>query len=342
MRLKVLLILFFFSTAAQAQDYFVARATKDNQDDYMLFYDMNEKFIPVEFSFSEEENTRDLLLYYAFQNKSKGNLTLDIYGNIIPISQRKFIYNIPINDTFIKSGNYRLVFRLQKNNEMVQEKDLYFQTLREPNNFFKGRSVAHSLIQKKVTHSVSDIDVSKTFVDKYSLADIKRNINALTPIADKAEQGALEGITLGKNEEELKRFFYNFWYARNPQNPEAEWKAYADKLNYVSRKFGYGTLKGYQTDRGMLYLKFGPPNREVRASSERGTKPYEVWFYAELDKFTNLNILFVQQGALTNERVLTHSSDPNFFFNPNWAAQLFTDISEQYNKNSHRVYEFFK
>ena len=174
------------------------------------------------------------------------------------------------------------------------------------------------------------------------LQRIKLNIDASSVLADKAEQGALDGLTKSDNLEELQRFFYNFWYTRNPQNPEAEWKAYAEKLNYVADKYGYGALKGYQTDKGRLYLRYGPPNREVRASSERGTRPYEIWFYNELDKHTNLNILFVQMSSLANERVLLHSSDPEFYFNPYWASQLFTESTEQYNTNSHRVYDFFK
>lgn len=342
MRLKVVLILFLFCNSAQAQEYFIVRAEKDSLDGMMSFYDDDENHIPVMFSFVPEVAPKDLLLYYAFQSKSKGNLTLDIYGDLIPFSKNNFTFNIPINDTFIKSGNYRLVFRLQKDDALVQEQDIHFQTLRKPNNYFKPLRKTQSLVRKKVVHSYTNIDVNKTFVSRYDLKTIKRNVDALTPVAEAAEQGALNGLTLNDNLEELQRFFYNFWYSRNPQNPEAEWKAYADKLNYASRKYGYGALKGYQTDRGQLYLKFGPPNREIRASNERGTKPYEVWFYAELDKFTNLNILFVQLGSLTNERIMTHSSNPSFFFNPYWASQLFTEPSEQFNKNSHRVYEFFE
>lgn len=342
MRLKVVLILFFISSSAQAQDYFIVRAAKDSLDGFMTFYDTKENEVPVMLSFTPDLQLATFSLSYSIQQKSKGNRSLDIYSGEIPLDKANFNYAIPINDTFIKSGNYRVVFRLSKKETIVQEQDIYFQTLRTPNNYYKAKRKVNKLIQNRVIHSYSDIDLDQTFVAGYNLKRIKMNINALMPIAERSEQGALEGITQNDNLEEQKRFFYNFWYSRNPQNPEAEWKAYATKLNYASRKYGYGSLKGYQTDKGMLYLKFGPPNREIRASNEKGTKPYEVWFYAELDRYTNLNILFVQQGSLTNERVMTHSSDPNFFFNPYWASQLFTDPSEQLNRNSHRVYEFFK
>ena len=337
------LLLIFLSGSARAQEYFVVRAVKDSADGFMTFYDVEEKEIPVMFSFSPQIKPSEYKLAFAIQNKNIANRTLDIYGGIIPFEKLNFDYSVPINDTFINSGNYQLTLRLFNSNMLVEEQSIDFQTLRAPNNYYNPNPTkSRNLISNKVTHSISNIDVSKTFTSRYDLSTIKKNVLALRPIAEQAEKGALETITQDDNLENLQRFFYNFWYSRNPQNPEAEWKAYADKLNYVSRKYGYGTLKGYQTDRGLLFLKFGPPNREIRASSERGTKPYEVWFYNELDKFTNLNILFVQQGSLTNERVLTHSSDPNFFFNPSWAQQLFTDPAEQLNKNSHRVYEFFK
>lgn len=288
----------------------------------------------------------DYTLSYALQIKSLADNQLDLYGDTIQLLQHNFDAIIPINDTFITSGNYRLVFRLMKRTEnaLAEEKEILFQTLRKPNDYYQaGKKRPSLLVTNKVIHSVSNIDVSKTFVARYDeVSVIKRNIYALGPIAEKAEEGALESISKNDHLEELQRFFYNFWYARNPNNPEAAWLAYADKLNYVAKKYAFGALKGYQSDMGILYLKYGPPDQEVKASNERGTRPYEIWFYRELDKFTNLNILFAQITSQPNERVILHSTSPDFFFNPGWESQLFTDPSEINNRNSHRVYDFFK
>ncbi len=320
------------------------RASKDSLDGFMPFYDTDETSIPVMISIDPELATENHIIEYAFQNKSLSSSMLDIYNKIISIPTSTFDYKVPINDTLIRSGNYKLVLRLKEkgSQKLLQEKDFHFQTLRAPNTYYSPIRKKGPLISKRIKESSSNIDLSTTFVNRYDLRRIQQNINALVPIAEIPEQGAMNGIINSTNLDELRRFFYNFWYSRNPENPEAEWKRYAEKLNYCSRKFSYGSFKGYETDMGRIYLRYGPPNRTIKASNERGTKPYEVWFYSELDKHTNLNILFSQIGTLANERNILHSSDPSFYFNPNWASQLFTDPSERFNTNSHRVYDFFE
>jgi len=338
--------MFLSSGFTHAQHSFIVRAAKDSLDGFMPFYDTDENDIPLLISFDPTVALAEHHFTYAIQQKSTLDQQLDIYGDTILLAGHNFDYQIPINDTFIKSGNYRLVFRLiqPSKNALVEEKEILIQTLRKPNTYYRANKRSPSLlVSNKVIHSVSNIDVSKTFVARYDNVDfIKRNIYALGPIAEKAEEGALESISKNDNLEELQRFFYNFWYARNPNNPEAAWQLYVEKLNFVAKKYAFGALKGYQTDMGILYLKYGPPDQEVKASNERGTRPYEIWFYRELDKFTNLNILFAQITSQPNERVILHSTSPDFFFNPGWESQLFTDPSEINNRNSHRVYDFFK
>ncbi len=351
MRPKIIFIFFLFvlpcfgAVAVRAQNYFIVRANKDSLDGFMPFYDTDATQVKGMISFVPELKLSDHSLNYGFQVKSNKDDRKDIIGDTLALVNHNFDFAIPINDTFIKSGNYRLVFRLvdKISNEIKQEQDFNFQTLRTPSDFYQAEKRAYSpLVNNKIFVPGATIDVSKTFVSKYDLKAIKRNIYALAPIAEKPEQTAAVGILAEDNLEQMQLFFYNFWSARNAQNPEAQWRDYAEKLNYTSRKYSYGVLKGYQTDRGRLYLKYGPPSREIKASSERGARPYELWFYNELDKWVNLSILFVQLGALPNERVMLHSTDPSFLNNPAWASQLFTEISEMNNKNAHRVYEFFK
>lgn len=343
MRLKILFIFLLFHGVCSAQNLIAVRQYKDSADGFMPFYDTDEKQIPVMVSLAANVDTSNYDLFYAIKRQST-NSTLAIYDKEILFTKNNFDVNIPINDTLINSGNYNLVFILTSSTgQLIQEVVSPFQTLRNKNSYYQLEALKNrSLLSSKIAESARNVDLKKTFVNKYDLKRIRANILSLSPVSERTEQSVLNSLVASEELENLQRFFYNFWYARNPQNPEAEWKLYAEKLNYCARNYGYGTYKGYQTDMGRLYLRYGPPNRKLTASSERGTRPYEVWFYSELDQFTNLNILFAQLGSQGNERVLMHSNIPAFFFNPHWAQQLFTDPQEQYNKNSHRVYEFFK
>jgi len=340
----IILLFAALACSAQTSDYFIMRASKDSLDGYMTFYDTQEKNINVLLSIDPSLSIANHIFEYGFQPKGKLTTDQDLYNQIINIPSETFEYAVPINDTFIKSGNYTLLFRLKtkENQKLLQEKKINFQTLRKPNTYYQHQAKKNLLITQRVKSKKIQIDISKTFVNKYDADRLKKNIFALAPIAEKAELGALSGITKSNKVNELRQYFYNFWQNRNPEDPKAAWLEYAEKLNYCSRKYAYGAFKGYQTDMGRIFLRFGAPNRIVKATNERGARSYEIWFYTEMDQFTNISILFSQIGTMANERVMLHSDEPSFYFNPNWASQLFIDPQERFNTTSHRVYDFFK
>ncbi len=103
-------------------------------------------------------------------------------------------------------------------------------------------------------------------------------------------------------EDEQLAFIEQFWSTRdpNPQTAENEFKdEYYRRIAYANDYFHEGKA-GWRTDRGMLYIKFGPPDRrqtnptggrvfrtprEVQASDSMSTEmamtalPFEVWEY---------------------------------------------------------------
>ena len=44
------------------------------------------------------------------------------------------------------------------------------------------------------------------------------------------------------------------------------------------------TTEGWRTDRGRIYIKFGPPDDIERYPFEMGTYPFEIWRYYSLRK----------------------------------------------------------
>ncbi len=344
MKIKVLLILFLFTSllsfGQKSKKVFTAKVIKDLPQGSLPFYDTDESFVDVLVSFKKDIDTSKHKLVYGMQEKSNLPNKPDIYFGLLssfPYPQAQV--RIPINDTFLRSGNYSINFRLYNIDEqLISEEKVVFQTLRKKNNFFKTQELA----QDSLYDNPLNIDISKTFVAKYDFERLRKNILALNPICNKTQAGAMQQLMRDQNIEYLQRFFFNFWKEKNPLHPEEEWKAYAEKLNYVAKKYGSGAYPGYKTDRGRVYLQYGPPNRSINASNERGTRPYEVWFYSNISNYTNVSILFVQVSARANDRVILHASNPNFYNNPNWQQQLFTDPDEIGNMVGHKLYDFFK
>jgi GWxTD domain-containing protein len=100
------------------------------------------------------------------------------------------------------------------------------------------------------------------------------------------------------NEEEREKFIEAFWDRRNP-NPDSEDNEFKDehyrRIEYANEHFPAG-MPGWMTDRGRIYIVFGPPD-EIEShpsggsyqrpieegGGETSTYPFEDWRYRHID-----------------------------------------------------------
>lgn len=104
-------------------------------------------------------------------------------------------------------------------------------------------------------------------------------------------------------EEEKKNLFVQFWQKRDPtpNTPENElMNEYYKRVNYANAHFT-GFLEGWRTDMGMVFILFGPPSDIERHPYELSTKPYEVWYYYEI----NRTFVFVDETGFGDYRLVT-------------------------------------
>jgi GWxTD domain-containing protein len=100
------------------------------------------------------------------------------------------------------------------------------------------------------------------------------------------------------NDEEREKFIESFWDRRNP-NPDSEDNEFKDehyrRIEYANEHFAAG-VPGWRTDRGRIYIVFGPPDEieshpsggtYQRPTEEGGgetqTYPFEDWRYRHID-----------------------------------------------------------
>lgn len=83
-------------------------------------------------------------------------------------------------------------------------------------------------------------------------------------------------------DEKSKRFLA-FWQRHNPNPGSARnemMEEYYRRVDYANKNFTT-YLDGWRSDRGMIYIIFGPPTNIDRHPFESDTRPYEVWTYVE-------------------------------------------------------------
>jgi GWxTD domain-containing protein len=99
------------------------------------------------------------------------------------------------------------------------------------------------------------------------------------------------------NEEGRRLYLKKFWEKHN-------YHEIAKRYEYADRNFGEGYLAGSKTDRGRIYIKYGPPD-EIENKQFEEAKPYEYWQY-----YNGLEFIFVDIRG-TQEYTLVWTNAPN-------------------------------
>lgn len=162
------------------------------------------------------------------------------------------------------------------------------------------------------------MDISNTFAGAFTDRDsLAEHIHSMRPIADPLERKIIDDRWKDKDMDLMKRFFYSFW-ANRSADPEQAWRAYREEVIKVNKLFACRNRKGYETDRGYIYLKYGAPNTMMDRLNETGTLPYSIWHYYRVGRYSDRRFVFYLPDLVTNCFELLHSEMPGEIQNPQW------------------------
>ncbi len=226
-----------------------------------------------------------------------------------------------LNIESLPSGNYNIIIEVRdKENNLLATRKSFFQR--------KNKPIPLSFDDLK------SIDVSTTFVKDFKSVDTLREyIRTLRPISSATEIQFEENQMKRKDLVQMQQFFYNFWKSRNDIQPEAAWQEYNQDVMKVNKEYGTHGLKGYDSDRGRVYLQYGSPTIMARYDHEPNVWPYEIWQYnALVDKTqllttpynqqSNKKFVFGNTDLSTNRYELIHSTAKGEVFNSIWPERL--------------------
>ncbi|AFN73527.1 Hypothetical protein MROS_0283 [Melioribacter roseus P3M-2] len=121
-----------------------------------------------------------------------------------------------------------------------------------------------------------------------------------------------------------REFLFTFWQRRDPDpsTPVNEFKEdYMRRVEYVNQNFSYYSRPGYLTDRGRVYLVYGEPDQRDRYPNQSNMKPYEVWFYNQIEG--GVTFIFGDVTGFGNYELL-HSDKRGEVRDDNWQYRLRT------------------
>jgi GWxTD domain-containing protein len=175
---------------------------------------------------------------------------------------------------------------------------------------------------------LAKIDEGSTFVNKFDNDSLTVLIESIFPIASPTERSFIKNSVKTATEVEKKKFLMFFWQSRNKQNPEAAWQKYQLDVIKTNKSFGNKYIPGYATDRGRVYLQYGPPNtisdQEFESGGGRhsGAVPYQIWHYYEIGKQRDGKFVFYNPHLIPNGYELLHSNVVGEINNPHWQSYL--------------------
>jgi GWxTD domain-containing protein len=215
----------------------------------------------------------------------------------------------------LPSGNYFLTIEARsKSNELLGLNRIFIQR-------------SNPRIQISVM-DLANIDIGNTFVSRITDIDTLREyIQYLTPISSEQEKGFANAHLGSSDLETLQKYFYNFWLNQDKLDPEKAWNTYLAEVNKVNFAYSTQIQKGYDTDRGRIYLKYGAPNAISESYNEPAAYPYEIWHYYVLKNGQrNKKFIFYTLDIVTNDFTLLHSDVTGELSNYRWQYVLYSRV----------------
>lgn len=264
---------------------------------------------------SENITDDQLLVGYAIrqQGNEAGPTKYYQYDKFSKAPVISFLKEFDITD--LPSGNYNIFVEVRnKKNEVLTQRKIFFQ---------RSKTGAVNAYE-----NISMVNTAGTFVDDYSEEQLNYFLDVIKPLATADEAKLIASLTPRVAADMKKKFLYNFWLQKDIADPYAAWLSYLELVRQVNDNFGTPSKPGYKTDRGRVYLQYGPPYDRLYSVNEPGAYPYEIWFYDKLpDMQTKIGFAFYEPSLVTNDYVLLHSNARGELHDPRWKIRIYESVA---------------
>ena len=147
--------------------------------------------------------------------------------------------------------------------------------------------------------------------------NIQEHWNKLEYIITPAQKKTFESYEF----EGKKKFIIDFWNSKLL----SFYKEHMRRFDYAQENFKALRIEGWRTDRGRVYIMYGPWSQIEPHPQDPGLRPWVIWIYTQLNRQANVVFIF---GDLTGfgDYELLHttyvSSERGEIYDPNWRERL--------------------
>jgi len=242
-------------------------------------------------------------LEVKYEIRNAKNIIESEYRRYKPCVSGAMVETISYPIDALPSGVYTLILQVIGKKDTIIEKKIFY-------------VINHNIELEERTYYTEDEQFDLSEFATMSEEKVKLEFAQFEVLATRNE------IVLWKKLTELKakqRFLFQFWYMRNSNigdNFNDKLLEYRDRLKYVNTYFSYtGKENGWNTDRGKIYIKFGPPDNKEEIPMTSDQYPYHIWSYHSIEG--GATFVFADMLGLDNYRLI-HSTHSGYLTNANW------------------------
>jgi len=166
----------------------------------------------------------------------------------------------------------------------------------------KGISKADS--GKSIHAFVSRICIVRMKDMPLIITDIDKATDQLQYIAKGSE---IDYIREAATPDEKQKRFLKFWSNHNPDLKASHnelMEEYYSRVEYANKNYA-NYMEGWKTDRGMVLIRFGPPQNIERHPFDSDNKPFEIWYYYD----QNREFIFIDETGFGDYRLRYPETD---------------------------------
>jgi GWxTD domain-containing protein len=225
-----------------------------------------------------------------------------------------------LNVAQLPSGKYRLVYGIADSAETLLAS-------REKVFFVYNPAVAANGVHGESEMSMSSAAGPLNALEEKALDD---EFARMQYLATPNEKKFYKNLS---NSEAKREFIFSLWKAA-PANdgltPLAYRQQYLARAQHAEGLYKSPNRPGWKTDRGRVFIIYGPPNNIERFPSSTTTLPYEIWTYHSLKGQGGVMFIFADRTGFSNYEQI-HSDLQGELQDPNW-QQLITRGSSGENR----------
>lgn len=181
--------------------------------------------------------------------------------------------------------------------------------------FERSNEMATSLV-------TTEIILDPAFQNSIPNDSVDYYLESLIPMARPAEVKNIINTLKTNKIEKFRKHIQAFWIKTAPESTYESWIRYKKQVDFVEKVYGNNFQDGYETDRGVVYLKYGSPSTLINKETSPSEYPYEIWTYNKIGVFSNRRFVFYNPDLVNRAYRLLHSDMVGELKNPNWPQIL--------------------